>query len=438
MAGAMKERWGCELERRMLLKAGRLDPITLKRAEFAENLMSSATRGAKVMCMAKSGDRAAAEAELEVLKAEHDTSVRLLGELAGLGDSIASVALSASLRNDARVMNTTGPMFLEDGFLMEARIGLMETPGGVAVTRSGVYGIVFDRCDAGNAAYRVGAMLHNSDQTTSKTADGGLIVDMFEPLMLAMLKVDAYNSIPSDLYGTEANMEGVRFTAADLAQLRRSDADPGHIARLLCVGGKEGLELALKALRLRFDYMRMRKHHSQDESAYVMSLTNGTIRDEMVRGCAQLNGMPRYVEHAMSIAYGDTARALALIGLDVLENLNKAGVGLAAAQSYLMNIASLTTGFAHTSAITYLATLCCLDEDVVRLRARKTIIKAAGRMPELRKTVAEVSELEEKQFVHRGNLATALAAYAARRENEERESEATPTNRSGNQERRLQ
>jgi hypothetical protein len=424
------------MEQRMVEKAGPLDVRTLKRAELAEHLMSSATRGAKAMSMAQFGDRAAAEAELESIKAGHATSVRLLTELAGLGDPIASAALSAASHKDERMMRKTGSMFLEDGFLIETHIGFMKMPDGIALIQTSAYGIVFDRCDAGGAAYRVGAMLQNSNPTAWKAAEGGLMVDVFHPLMLAMLKADAYNSIPSGPYGTEAGMEGVRFSAADLAQLRRSDSDPAYIARLLSAGGREGLELALKALYLRFDYMRMRKHHSQDDSAYVMSLTNSMIRDEMVRGCAKLNDMHRHVEHAVSMAYGDTVRALALMGRDVLKDLD--GADLAAAQSYLMAIGSLTTGLALTSPIAYLATLCCLDEEEVRRRARKVIAKAAGRIPGLRKTIDEISELEEKRFIHKGNLATALAAYAARRENDERASEATPTQRSGNPESRLQ
>ncbi len=395
-----------ELERRMLLRAEPLDELTLKRAEFIEHAASSAS-----IILAPSFDSASLGTVVGEIAAKR---FRILAKLRELGDPVAAKLMSAGPADDKNVPDACRA-FLDNGFLMDAGSGGMDGDTG----HYRAYGVIFDKHDTGRNTLLIGSMFSNAGSVSWLISGHEAVTDV------SFLMKDALGIVENcrfrDSEESSVDVLGPVGSALESSreaqQLRKETVDPAYLESLSSGPRLPTLALLLNALNYHSSYLCMKEHYAEDETSHVVAVLNGSIRDELVRACGELSLLPETIQYVASMAYGDTARTLSLIGRYSLAALTGSrGSAMGEIEDELAVIGNLASMRPMESALDYIRYFCSTPQDEIRESARRSLMLAqsVGIVPGW--FLEEISGIGGKEFVGGHNLARVLSLYRHWRE----------------------
>ncbi len=404
------------LESRMLAIAKPLDDITRKRLEYMEHARESSKAVLAPSFRRSSMQQFLAESEVK--------RQRILSELSALGDPAAARILSAGPTDNGKGVPRA---FLDNGFLIDI-------DGGSETTRPRIaYGPVFARHETGHNTLYVGSLFQSADAISWQIRDHASVTNVFYLIREAIDVVEVgRSSLERDpgftILGKGGASRGKVLSAISREDISRylhaDEVDPGFLARLSSGPRFDALCGMLNAVQYHSQYAAMRSHYAEDETDHVVGMLNGSIRDELVRYCTALNDIPQLC-HLAAIAYGDTARALSVVGLTYYSYLVQAGQGAIGAIERDLNTIGLFTNILPLgSTLEYLRHLCTTPIEVMRAKAKGSLEIARDQARVINGSLLEeLATIERKVFVTRENLPDILAPYKHVRENAEQEPE---------------
>jgi hypothetical protein len=405
--------------RKLLATAEPLDAITLKRAEFARYVIPAAREAVIAAGMARQGRKD------EFRMPCSDAAQRIANELSLMGDPVARWALSKSGGKgaDARFSFTDDGFFIDDGFQP------VLTPSGVmAGFGEGAYGIILHKYETGCRTINIGSMMHNEVRVSWKPGAPELdtTVDAHFLLDHAMDSVHAYRYRQYDfpelhLIGQDGRAEGSwrrSISAEDMERFVRTDImDTWFLARLTSAPKEEAVTALASAMHLHYDYLCTKRTCADDETGHVIAALNSLIHDELVRACLSAPGLEHWETFA-SMAYGNTHRALSLIGAHIFLSITSGSADACAElEPSLVALGSVLGRTDPVSAQSALSLLCIVPEAEIRASAREVLASSSGAQGGMPKeAMEELESIEEKGFVTAKSLPRMLAVFRLREE----------------------